>query len=95
MAEPEGSLNIPNDSGSLPRSFQKGANEEQVRKHQNASQNNLYLNNIVLFYFQFTDQILKARLTPSFFLLSLPVPLWMDGLIRSVNLLHPEWKWTK
>lgn len=54
MAEPEGSLNIPTDSGSLQHSFQEGAKEaEQVRRHQHTSQHNLNLN--ILFFF--TSQI--------------------------------------
>lgn len=50
MAEPEGSLNTPIDSGSLQRSFQEGAKEEeQVSRHQHTSQNNLNLNILLIF----------------------------------------------
>lgn len=49
MAEPEGSLNIPTDSGSLQCSFQEGAKEGQVSRHQHTSHNNFKLNLLFIF----------------------------------------------
>lgn len=69
MAEPEGSLNTPTDSGNPQPSFQEGAKEEQVR-HQHTSHNNLIMD--IQFIFSSTSLFVYPKcdfyeIHPSFF----------------------------